>query len=212
MQPLFARIETTLHRCGSATALDALLLDHPAAQLTRLGDALEARLGPVILDEGARIMNADELRALTASNVSLGGHTVDHVVLPHESPDRARAELEEPRRFLEEITGQPCRSFAYCNGLWHPHLVAAVRAAGYDVAVTTRDAPNVVGQDPLLVGRKTIWEGHADGFAPLSDSLLIAHLHDLFGDLALRRPTEGRVTATPPMNTNTTTTTTEEAR
>src|SRR5439155_315336 len=72
-------------------------------------------------------------------------------------------ELARPREELATIAGRPCTAFAYCNGMHSPSLVAAVRRAGYTVAVTTRDAPNRRGADPLLLDRKVMWEGHVRG-------------------------------------------------
>ena len=75
----------------------------------------------------------------------------------------------------------------------HETLVAAVRDAGYTVAVTTLDSPNNPGHEPLLLNRKVIWEGHIRGLTgAFSPSLAAAHLHDLFGALGLIRPVEGR--------------------
>ena len=175
-----------------AVVLDRLITGLPAELLMALGDDLEERLGSPVLDEGAHVMSARELTAIARAGLELGAHTVHHVALVHEPPDRVRRELEESRRRIEALTGRPCRTFAYCNGLWHPALVQAVRAAGYRVAVTTWDELNLQGQDPLLLGRKTLCEGHVCGLGgAYSEARALAHLHHLYGTLGLSHPVSG---------------------
>jgi peptidoglycan/xylan/chitin deacetylase (PgdA/CDA1 family) len=181
------------HPAAPAVALDRLITGMPTELLTALGDDLEERLGSPLLDEGAHVMSAAEITTIARAGFEIGAHTVHHVTLVHESPERVQRELEEPRHRLEALTGQPCRAFAYCNGLWHPALVQAVRAAGYRVAVTTCDQLNLLGQNPLLLGRKTLWEGHVRGLGgDYSEARTLAHLHHLYGALALSRPVSGQ--------------------
>jgi peptidoglycan/xylan/chitin deacetylase (PgdA/CDA1 family) len=195
--PALAHAGALLHahgRRGPAVALDALIDSLPAQALARVADAVEDLVGgSPPLDEGARVMSAAELRACVEGGVDLGAHTIDHVVLTREPPARVRRELRRPREELEAIASRPCLSFAYCNGLWSPPVVEALREAGYAVAVTTCDRPNRPGQEPLLLGRKVLWEGHARGpLGRFSTALAAAHVHDLFGDLGLTSPVDGQ--------------------
>jgi peptidoglycan/xylan/chitin deacetylase (PgdA/CDA1 family) len=186
-----AHAESLLYREGPLAALEHLIAALPAAALARIADALDDLLGPAgapLPDDGARVMSAAELVACADAGLTLGAHTVDHVVLTHEPPARVRRELHRPRRDLESLSGRPCRAFAYCNGYFNPGLVEAVRHAGYTVAVTTDDAPNRPGQDPLALGRKVLWDGHTRGLTGrYSEAATAAHLHDLFGALRPRR-------------------------
>ena len=190
------RAEHVLRDEGPAAALDLLLYSLPAQALQRIADALEDLAGPAAPpDDGARVMSADELHACAEGGIQLGAHTVGHVVLTRESSTRVRRELGRPREDLEAIAGAPCRSFAWCNGRWSPPLLVALRDAGYSVAVTTCDRPNIAGAsvEPLLLGRKVIHEGHLrDPLGRYSPSLAAAHLHDLFGAFGLTRPVDGQ--------------------
>jgi peptidoglycan/xylan/chitin deacetylase (PgdA/CDA1 family) len=188
-----ARAESVLYRRGVVPALETLIEALPAIALRRVAEAIEDLLGEAPqIDEGGLVMSADELRACVDGGIELGAHTVDHVVLVREPPARVRRELSRPRLDLEAIAGRPCRAFAYCNGLYSPSLVEAVADAGYVAAVTTADRPNRVGADPLLLGRKVMWEGHVRGVAGgFSKALAAAHLSDLFGALGVTRPVEG---------------------
>ena len=182
-----ARDRAPRHTGGPLGALDFLIEALPSGALRRIADGLEDLVAaPETEDPGGRVMSSAELRACVAGGLTLGAHTVDHLVLTHEPPQRVRRELERPRRQLEELTGEPCTAFAYCNGLHSPSLREAVLRAGYAIAVTTRDAPNRIGQEPLALGRKVIWEGHVRGPFGFSPSLAAAHLDDLFRFLGTR--------------------------
>ena len=184
---------------GPAAAVELLIERLPADSLLTLIDALETLLdGPPELDEGARILTPDELRILADEGWEIGAHTISHVVLTHEPPERVQRELVEPRRLLEAWTGRPCHYLAYCNGYHSPAVVEAARAAGYLGAVTTCDRWNSPGGDPMRVGRKCLWEGHTRGpDGRFSSAVSAAHLHDLFGTFGMTRPVDGEVSTSP---------------
>jgi peptidoglycan/xylan/chitin deacetylase (PgdA/CDA1 family) len=184
---------------GALDALEALVGALPAPSVARLSGALEQLLGPPrsvlrggARDEGALVMSSHQLRACVRAGVSLGAHTVDHVVLPNESPARVWRELERPRRDLQAISGRSCTAFAWCNGLYTRELKADLRACGYTVGVTTRDQPNRPGVDLLALGRKVIGDKHLRGpLGGLSTALAAAHLHDLYGALGISGAVDG---------------------
>jgi peptidoglycan/xylan/chitin deacetylase (PgdA/CDA1 family) len=167
----------------------------PAAELARLIEQLEADHGAPPLDDGAEVLAPVEVRALADRGWEIGAHTIGHVVLTRESPDETRRQLSASKADLERWSGRPCRFFAYCNGFHNPSLIAELRRAGYEGAVTTCDRPNAVGAgDPFRIGRKVLWDAHARGpSGRFSPSLSAAHLHDLFGALGLTRPVDGEM-------------------
>lgn len=186
LRPTLERVAARVRRGDVVTVaglVDELLATLPMQALQGLASSLEELLGErARIDAGGQVMSEEELRACVEGGFELGAHTVDHVVLTREPPERVRRELQRPRRVLEAISGRPCTSFAYCNGLWSRPLIEELRASGYSVAVTTSDHPNKPGANPLLLGRKVLWEGHARGLlGRYSQSLAAAHLHDLFG-------------------------------
>jgi peptidoglycan/xylan/chitin deacetylase (PgdA/CDA1 family) len=81
---------------------------------------------------GARLMTADELRALEGE---LGGHTMHHTVLADASFDVAVREMAECKAALEAL-GASVSSFAYPQCVYSPACPAAAREAGYATAVT----------------------------------------------------------------------------
>jgi peptidoglycan/xylan/chitin deacetylase (PgdA/CDA1 family) len=198
------RLYTAFYRAGvpnPAATVERFIAELPAAALERIADELEARTGAGA--QGApRVLSAAELRALADDGWEIGGHTVGHVVLTHEPPARVDRELADSRRALEEISQRECRYFAYCNGLYDRAVVAAVQRAGFEGALTTYDRMNRVGDDPLRIGRKVLWQAHTLGpDGRWSAALSAAHLADLFGTLGLTTPVDGEVAKEEPCAT-----------
>jgi peptidoglycan/xylan/chitin deacetylase (PgdA/CDA1 family) len=175
-------------------AVELLVAALPARALIDVARALEARFGAPRLDRGATVMTVQELRNLAEGGWEIGAHTVGHVVLTHEPPERARAELLRCRADLREWAQRPCRYFAFCNGQHSRATVELLERTGYAGAVTTFDRPNRPSGDRFRVGRKVLSEAHACGLdGRFSAPLSAAHLHDLFGALGLTHPQSGEV-------------------
>jgi peptidoglycan/xylan/chitin deacetylase (PgdA/CDA1 family) len=194
-----ARAGRPLGSGTAASVVEELIAAMPAPTLLRCIEELEADIGGLPLDAGAEVLAPVEVRALAERGWEIGSHTIGHVVLTHETPDETRRQLVASRSDLERWSGRPCRYFAYCNGFHSPSLVAEVSRAGYEAAVTTWDRPNRVGNgDPYRINRKVLWEAHARSpLGRFSPSLSAAHLHDLFGALALTHPVDAEVLSRP---------------
>jgi peptidoglycan/xylan/chitin deacetylase (PgdA/CDA1 family) len=192
---LLARADRALAAGGPAAVVEELIQTAPAATLAKIVETLEAAVGAPPLDVGANVLTPAEVRTLADHGWEIGAHTVGHVVLTHETPAETRRQLVASKQDLERWSGRPCRYFAYCNGYHSPSLVAELRRAGYEGAVTTCDRPNPVGTgDPFRITRKVLWEAHARGpNGAFSQALSAAHLHDLFGALGLTNPVDGEM-------------------
>jgi peptidoglycan/xylan/chitin deacetylase (PgdA/CDA1 family) len=110
-------------------------------------------------------MTSEAVRELAEhAKFDVGGHTHSHRDLA--SATDAETELFSPKRILEDVTGQPVRWFAYPFGS-PTHLsatsVAAVRAAGYEVAFTIVPAFWSRGDHPFLLGRDALSLDDATG-------------------------------------------------
>ena len=80
--------------------------------------------------------------------VTIGAHTVNHVILAKTSDAAARSELKMGRAVLETALGKAPDHFAYPFGdpsTAGPRQFEAAREAGYKTAVTTR--PGVLFED-----------------------------------------------------------------
>ncbi len=189
-------VQTLLDSCaepGPAATLDRLIATLPNGQLLAVADALGARVGMAHADlpEGTRLSTWEELRALDAAGVSIGGHTVTHAVLPNLPLARARREIAGCRDAIAERLGRPPLHFAYPNGYHTPAVRALVGECGFETAVTTEDRENVRGGDPLALRRKMIWENTTLGPAGYSPSLATCNLEGVFVALGLARPVAG---------------------
>ena len=109
-------------------------------------------------EESDRPLTWAEVHKMQESGwVSYGAHTMHHPVLAYlASPDEVTAEVETCRTLLKERLGHPIRTFAYPVGRTEhigDEAVRAVKAAGYDWAVTTLTGVNTSESDPLRLQR-----------------------------------------------------------
>jgi glycosyltransferase involved in cell wall biosynthesis/peptidoglycan/xylan/chitin deacetylase (PgdA/CDA1 family) len=124
-------------RIGSANDWDAPA--SPAEAATEVG--------------GRPTMSAAEVEAIRAAGVRVGAHTRTHVKLPTVEPATAAAEIGGSRTELRARFGDEVESFAYPYGAIDETAVEAVRAAGFDSAVSTFPSHARRGDDPLLIPR-----------------------------------------------------------
>ncbi len=176
-----------------AETLDRLIAALPHAQLVQVADALEARAGLAEQDlpPGSRLLDWEEIRALEAAGVAIGGHSVSHAVLPNLSPADARREIAGCREAIAEHLGRPPRHFAYPNGLHSPAVRRAVAEAGFETALTTEDRENARGADLHRIRRKGLWENSTLGPLGYSASLAACNFAGVFHALGLARAVDG---------------------
>jgi peptidoglycan/xylan/chitin deacetylase (PgdA/CDA1 family) len=75
-----------------------------------------------------------ELRELADGGWEVGSHTCSHPRLTTVDDELLGAELRDSRAACEEGMGRPCRSIAYPYGDVDARVIAAARAAGYELA------------------------------------------------------------------------------
>jgi peptidoglycan/xylan/chitin deacetylase (PgdA/CDA1 family) len=92
-------------------------------------------------------------RALEASGLEIGSHTVTHPMLTQIDASRLARELQESRVRLRDELSSPPDLFCYPNGGVDGTVRAAVRDAGYRAAVTTVPGFNDVRTDPYALRR-----------------------------------------------------------
>jgi peptidoglycan/xylan/chitin deacetylase (PgdA/CDA1 family) len=78
-----------------------------------------------------RVASADLLRQLSPRLARLGSHSVTHPRLAAVSIEQVRIELEESKRTLESITGQPIRSLALPYGSSSADVIHTAQKVGY---------------------------------------------------------------------------------
>jgi peptidoglycan/xylan/chitin deacetylase (PgdA/CDA1 family) len=191
-----AQLQRQLDSCareGVATTLDRLIARLPHDTLGAVADALERRVGMREQDLPAltRLMDWEDLRAMRAGGVDVGGHTVNHVALANVTLAHAQAEIEGCRDHIRRELGESPRHFAYPNGYHTPRIRAVLHAAGFTSAVTTEDAENRRDGDLFTLKRKTIWENSTLGATRYSEALAACNLDGVFGALGWQRPVPG---------------------
>ena len=191
-----APLQKLLDSCagnGVASTLDQLIAQLPHDALVAIAVGLETRLRirEQDLPASTRLMSWEDLRALKAGGVEVGGHTVNHVALANVTLARARAEIEGCCDHIASELGEPPRHFAYPNGLYTPRVRGAVAAAGFTSAVTTEDVENRRGGDLFSLKRKTIWENSTLGATRYSEALAACNLDGVFGALGWQRAATG---------------------
>lgn len=103
---------------------------------------------------------AAEIRALIDGGMSIGFHTVRHLVLPTLSPEALGDELVRGRVELATAAGRPVALLAYPHGRAATREARAAREAGYHAAFTGGGHPITVQTDRFLLDR---WEPGALG-------------------------------------------------
>jgi peptidoglycan/xylan/chitin deacetylase (PgdA/CDA1 family) len=131
----------------------------PHADAMRLVDEVVSELGSV--DPGAAVLSWDALRVLSGEGVALAAHTRTHPRLDRlpaaEAADEVRGSLAD----LEREVGSAPAAFAFPQGGHSGAAVAAVEAAGVEVAFTTvrgvnrADAADWLRLRRINVGRRS---------------------------------------------------------
>jgi len=176
-----AAVHESLHRFvrdGSETALISGLTAVRESERDRLAQAIGERLGnPEFPRATNAFMGWEQVREMARAGVAFGAHSESHNLLTELPGEQLAVELERPAKAIEEKLGLPTVALAYPNGNVNEEVVKAARAAGYEVACTTRPGLNDARTDPLLLRRVNISEGRfRDTKGAYSEALFDARL------------------------------------
>ncbi|MET0508511.1 MAG: polysaccharide deacetylase family protein [Burkholderiaceae bacterium] len=131
-------------------------------QVDRLVEATEADAPPDLM------MTREQIAALAAQGMEIGGHTRWHPILQSLPAEQAEGEIEQGRADLAEITGRAPRLFAYPNGKsprdYGPIHRAFVARAGFEFAFTTEGGAASAATDPFRIPRHTPWSRYRPRF------------------------------------------------
>jgi peptidoglycan/xylan/chitin deacetylase (PgdA/CDA1 family) len=123
-------------------------------------DALAAELGVATskLSDVDAFIGWDELREMSRSGITFGGHGVDHLLLTQVSGNEVEEEIIGSRQFLDQRLDAPIATFSYPNGYLNTSIVEKVRSTGYRVAFTTKRGLVSCTDDPMAISRFNIHE------------------------------------------------------
>jgi peptidoglycan/xylan/chitin deacetylase (PgdA/CDA1 family) len=91
--------------------------------------------------EAGRLLDAADARALAEAGMELGCHALEHRDLRGLGDAELAHQVEAGRAGVEEVTGRPCRTFAYPFGAHDPRVEVAVAAAGFELAFAWLPGP-----------------------------------------------------------------------
>ena len=145
----------------------ARLLKHSSLEIVEgivddlKGGFSEKRL--IALDElffSERLLNWDEIKALSNAGATIGSHCHQHTILSeHQSDDVIDAELRTSKEAIESHVGE-CKYFAYPNGTNEyisRYAVAAVQKAGYKLGFSVEAGEITPHSNQYVLPR--VWAG-----------------------------------------------------
>jgi len=105
------------------------------------------------------LMDLETIRELRREGVLFGSHTLSHPRLSRIDHLEMRREVLESKRKLETLLEEEIPYFCYPYGDFDEQVVATVREAGYEVALSCTRASSFGPEDPLRLPRKAISYG-----------------------------------------------------
>jgi peptidoglycan/xylan/chitin deacetylase (PgdA/CDA1 family) len=101
---------------------------------------------PIAIDSPYRMLSKNAIAEMVASElIEFGAHTHQHMILSCLSPEERLNEIRRSVDAIHELTGRPCKCFAYPNGRmqdYDPESINDIKACGIQMAVTTAAGPN----------------------------------------------------------------------
>jgi peptidoglycan/xylan/chitin deacetylase (PgdA/CDA1 family) len=90
---------------------------------------------PEVSGPEGELLDRDGLRLLHDAGMEVASHSMTHPDLRKLEDAALATELTESKVAIEEVTGGPCRTFAYPYGLFDDRVKRATEAAGYEMAL-----------------------------------------------------------------------------
>jgi len=107
----------------------------PGAIETAMADLREQF--PLDIACADRPLSLERLRSIPSQTIELGSHALNHPCLTSLDPDDQAREINDSRTRFASLTGSAPTTFAYPFGEYDASIIAAVKKAGFDCAVTS---------------------------------------------------------------------------
>jgi hypothetical protein len=107
------------------------------------------------------VMSRTEIQQL-GKRFEIGGHTMNHMALKSLTSERARGEISDGKKWLEDLLGTSVASFCYPRGKFNGRIAALVEEAGFLGARTCFLNLNTFPKNPFYWGVST----HASPHSP----------------------------------------------
>jgi len=116
------------------------------------------------------VLNRVQIREMAESGlIEFGSHAHTHPRLNQISDREFADEVAVSKKILEEITGRPCRFFAYPKGYFKPAFVEILASFGFEAALTVKDGLVKTSQNKYSLPRNFIYS--TCGFAQFKGKL-----------------------------------------
>jgi len=106
-----------------------------------------------------KLMDRETLLLLKGEDIVFGSHTRSHSSLTALNLLSMREEIVQSKADLEHLLGEEVKYFCYPNGEFDEQVVATVRDAGYEAALTCERASATPFDDRFALPRKAISYG-----------------------------------------------------
>ena len=153
---------STTARANASKALQAAMKGLSRDRLRLELGAIAAALGvdietPLSRSSPFHMLDWSAVAEMTGSGlIDVGAHTDSHAILSLLTPEEQRREIDQSISRIEEVTGRPCRLFAYPNGRRGDYDAATLELVGrlgVHACVTTEEGHNDITTDPLQLRR-----------------------------------------------------------
>jgi len=120
---------------------------------------------PKIIGQTPYALTWKQIKEMAAAGVDIESHSYSHPFLTRrrnatlddtQYAEWLQKELKESKQVLEKQTGQPVNFLAYPYGDYDHFLVASVKSAGYEAALTCEYGPITKGMNPFRLRRVVI--------------------------------------------------------
>jgi peptidoglycan/xylan/chitin deacetylase (PgdA/CDA1 family) len=108
------------------------------------------------IEERYAFLTWEQVQAMARHQITFGSHTHTHPIMATLDEEKARFELAESRRLIEDRLGTPCRLFSYPNGTaadFGPREQRLLQQHGYIAAVSQIDGFNDASTDLTALRR-----------------------------------------------------------
>lgn len=94
---------------------------------------------PFVDKDFDKLLSTQQIQIMQESGlIEFGAHTTRHSNLTRLDDIEMAKEIEDSKKYVEAITGQPCQSFAYPYGKYNDKIVDKVKQVGYESAVSVK--------------------------------------------------------------------------
>ena len=158
-------LRTTFSALRVAVKADTRQYEKIMLDLADISRVLEDNAGRCLADvfeqdHYTSLMSWDEAKRATAEGITLGSHTLDHVLLDRLDAISSREQLSLSKQMIEFHTGTPCHHFCYPYGIWNESILKLVQDCGFLSALTTRYGHNKRGSSLFSLHRINFYQSN----------------------------------------------------